>query len=572
MPSLTIPAALLQLTVEGVPWDYPAWQEATGVYHGLFSDDPGHLPKGWTKQDASDIRSFISRYCALDSEEKKATFLSEKRGTVLPGRKKWQNWVNSIWRSSGLQDKIISVFNARNCHPLTLWLAAPKSKDRRMWPAGGTWIPSCLNDIAIEIYGDECLNELDHLPEEYRPATQAIVQRTWTGLTRRLHRAYIRAAALEEEATKSFNALTDQTLDEAAITAVIRAVAKWRNVVEVLKTKENLDKIERMEIELNSMMEELGADVGEEKKNRKNTKSPAPRLSSVSNDMLRTLATEEAIQDVIALYHEFFNNPSNEIDDVPVIDRQASKIPFGDLVDDADLGTEYEADKSRAELSSNLGFVQELPLLFNNYRHTAGVNRWVVPDIFTFDDPTNPPPEVRNLELHWHQLAGVHAILRACFTETPIPGHCTGMLIADEVGLGKTYQTATVIACLADAAIRKREHLRLPPLLGEIYQITLIRNISLLILSLESRPYLAGKKDIPSLPHLILVPGTLTTQWLDELRITFQPGGVDIFVYPTAQADRLAFWDANSAFYLSKQPSSSKIIISTHSVSTAIFP
>jgi TATA-binding protein-associated factor len=55
------------------------------------------------------------------------------------------------------------------------------------------------------------------------------------------------------------------------------------------------------------------------------------------------------------------------------------------------------------------------------------------------------------LALHWHQLAGVHAIMRMNFTKNPVSSdHRCGMLIADEVGLGKTFQAATTIAFLSD--------------------------------------------------------------------------------------------------------------------------
>lgn len=179
------------------------------------------------------------------------------------------------------------------------------------------------------------------------------------------------------------------------------------------------------------------------------------------------LATDEDIDSVISLYHEYFDNPSNAIEDVPILETTPLEISIGNESNAADVGADYEANKSPEQLATNLGFVENLPLLFNKYRHSAGLSCWTNPNVFNSVDPANLPSDIKRLQLHWHQLAGVHAILRACFTEQPLPDHCTGMLVADEVGLGKTYQSASVIACLADAVIRQTLSVKMAPLFGE---------------------------------------------------------------------------------------------------------
>lgn len=304
MPTLTIAEAILQLTDMGVPWEFPVWQEGTGVYHGLNPVDPAQLPKGWTPEDAADINSFLSRYSALSSDSGKAHFLSNT-ANVLPGKKKWQTWINAVWRSSGFQNKIIEVFSARNCHPLTQSRVAPKEKidnptslrERRIWPSGATWIPICLDDVAITLFGEDCLGELGYLPEAYRNPTQALAQRTWTGLTRRLENAQKRVFKLEIEAKKAFDgkyisyslatcvkltlsciiALDEQHLTKAAVRAVIRATAKWRLCIEFIQTPNNIKTVEAMEAELDRLMQGLGAKPREKKKE----KSPVPRKYSL---------------------------------------------------------------------------------------------------------------------------------------------------------------------------------------------------------------------------------------------------------------------------------------------------
>ena len=190
-------------------------------------------------------------------------------------------------------------------------------------------------------------------------------------------------------------------------------------------------------------------------------------LFKLSAEMMKTLSSEEAVEDVIALYHERFNNPSNEPDDTPLIDRDPIiKDPFGPPVEGADPGTEIEASMTPAALSKNLGFVAGLPLLFNDIRHRDGLTMWSSEKSFVMEDRKHPPSHILRLKLNWHQLAGVHAIVRACFTAEPDRDHCTGMLIADEVGLGKTYLAATCIAFLSEAVIRQK-NLKIAPILSE---------------------------------------------------------------------------------------------------------
>lgn len=195
--------------------------------------------------------------------------------------------------------------------------------------------------------------------------------------------------------------------------------------------------------------------------------------------MLKALSTEAEVQDIISLYHERFDNPSNALDDAPLIDRDpVIRNPFGPAVEGADPGTEVEAKMSPAELSKSLGFVQGLPLLFNEIRHRDGLTMWTNPQAFMMEDRKNPPSSISRLRLQWLQLAGVHAIIRACFTAEPDRDHCTGMLVADEVGLGKTYQAATVIAFLAEAAIRQ-DNLKIAPILSKqsVFRVSFTVNI-----------------------------------------------------------------------------------------------
>ena len=182
--------------------------------------------------------------------------------------------------------------------------------------------------------------------------------------------------------------------------------------------------------------------------------------------MIKSLATDDGVQAIMNMYCEFFPNPEMSGNDSPIIEYHRNSLaPLEQLSNSGDIGVEYEAQMTPTQLAENLGFVEGIPLLFNDLRRIDGLNPWKSPEAFT-DTPENLP-FLMNLTLHWHQLVGVHAIIRKCFAEQPSPDLCTGVLVSDEVGLGKTYQAATVIAFLADAAMRQKANLAMPPILSE---------------------------------------------------------------------------------------------------------
>lgn len=159
--------------------------------------------------------------------------------------------------------------------------------------------------------------------------------------------------------------------------------------------------------------------------------------------MLRSLATEEDISDILNLYRACFD-PSCE--DTSAFEHNPASYKIGSLAKDADLGVEIESNLSHVDLGQNLGFFNGTPLLFNIHRHTGGLTPWDDPTAFEGadqDDAFIP------FSLRWHQLTGVHAVLRRLFTKEPTPGDL-GMLIADDVGLGKTLQCLAIVATLTE--------------------------------------------------------------------------------------------------------------------------
>lgn len=187
-------------------------------------------------------------------------------------------------------------------------------------------------------------------------------------------------------------------------------------------------------------------------------------MCKVNNQALSSLATEVDVTDVIALYHEFFTS-NQEGEANSFVDEAQLSIGFGTAKEGADPGVEIESSMRREFLARDLGFGgDDLPILFNSHRHKGGLTPWSHPD--SFNPNSAHDRDLEPLTLFWHQLVGVHAIIHMNFHPTKDPSRCNGTLIADEVGLGKTFQAATVIVVLADLVIRKQQNHPLPPMIS----------------------------------------------------------------------------------------------------------
>jgi TATA-binding protein-associated factor len=185
--------------------------------------------------------------------------------------------------------------------------------------------------------------------------------------------------------------------------------------------------------------------------------------------LLSELSTKEDIADVLLLYRDFSNQP-NIADAISLEDQQPSLgVQFGERRDDSDPGVEIESSMSPTMLADNLGFPRGLPLLFNKYRNRNGLSPWDSDSAHLFDDDAaHNNEDMIPFVPHWHQLAGAHALFRKVFNSAPNEHACTGMLIADDVGLGKTCQATMVIAALTDAVQLQNNNKSLPPLLSAL--------------------------------------------------------------------------------------------------------
>ena len=86
-------------------------------------------------------------------------------------------------------------------------------------------------------------------------------------------------------------------------------------------------------------------------------------------------------------------------------------------------------------------------------------------------------------------------------------------------------------------------------------------------LSQARRPYYMGEAMIPDLPHLIVVPPSLTSQWANELERFFRPHMIDIYQFPSDRSVQETFFTrADSPWMQSAQKMANRVVVASTSV------
>lgn len=165
-----------------------------------------------------------------------------------------------------------------------------------------------------------------------------------------------------------------------------------------------------------------------------------PELSKAFREALTRLASEDDIADAYRLYQGSVENiaPIDEsfIDRLGN-ERNEEEVKLFWSVSNA-TGVDEESKMSLEELAAQLDLGPEYTIpLWNKEEHSGGLNYW--DDSKVIEE--RPSTERLPLRPRWHQLVGVFGALKRAFSGQPL-------LLADEVGLGKTAQVMAIVALL----------------------------------------------------------------------------------------------------------------------------
>jgi hypothetical protein len=204
MPSYTPASALVKFyEFDGFPWNMPAWQQLTGIKHGLFPPNDSHLPPGWTRRNADDVKSYFNKYQQQPSDNLKIKFASS-RDPSSPGRKFWAEFVSKSWPKWDIHSKIIEGLKKCSIHPVTL-LENEGTLD--YWPNSDLYIPIALDTIALQLFGPEAFGDSDVLPINLRRCLTIFVQRSWSRIRVQVTKDKEKLPKIESEALSTFESM-----------------------------------------------------------------------------------------------------------------------------------------------------------------------------------------------------------------------------------------------------------------------------------------------------------------------------------------------------------------------------
>ncbi len=182
MPSLSVACCLMILhhELDGAPWNWSAWKDRTKIQHGLFPADDAHLPPGWTRKNATDVKSYFHAYNELPAE-KRAKFLATSKSTH-PGRELWHTFVNRQWPRWKIHSDIITEMKEADVHPLAI-LLREKTIDKDDWPTADFYIPLILDRLGMKLFGEDPFPDgVEFLPTALKRFVQMFAHRTWNGI------------------------------------------------------------------------------------------------------------------------------------------------------------------------------------------------------------------------------------------------------------------------------------------------------------------------------------------------------------------------------------------------------
>ena len=497
MPTHTPASALVKIffAVNGAPWIYPTWLDITGLEYSPFhTNQDNNLPSDLTRGQVDAIASYFAQYNSKGTEDEKIKFASRNKANSadkVPGRDFWRAWVTSHYSSHWkIHTRIAKLMSTRNIHPEQL---IDDSGDTSP-PNNSSYLPVILDDLGLQLFGIEALDRNGRLPSSLREPTLALAQRTWTLGVRGIVVRKARLEKLHQQAHEQLvgqstphlplpslmpfdTALESGDVSVPAIKKAIRAVAAFEKACSSSKSRSDLEKLkERLEPFIPE--EPIKSKGGARRVSKPSKPSHAPivlalitlfvssvvKRKKVTKENLAKSATPEEVIQLLETYDDYFGRYSNADDELENVEEPQG-VRLGETVEGADPGVHVEAKMSVGQLSTRLGFGDNnMPLMFNTYRHLGGFSGWSKDFELALAQNSD---SIEKFSLQWHQLCGVHAALRMILTREPDPRHCTGVLFADDVGLGKTIQAAAIIAVLAGICIQQERNLALPPIFRE---------------------------------------------------------------------------------------------------------
>ncbi|KAG2361110.1 P-loop containing nucleoside triphosphate hydrolase protein [Suillus spraguei] len=475
----------------------------------IFDDESGTLEEHLTDNERASIRAMIEAI--------------EKRKTSDAHYKKW---FQKQQVTPSMCDRIDEVYNNLGVAPMQLINEGLEEGEDFL-----NIIESerATEDVLLAIAGDHALERVPR--GDFRDALTSINHHTWEH-----HRKHFRRAEKGLPNKKLAAAVTVKEIEDADEVAASQ-LREATKAIKALSMAEFLKEV--VVVAVAKARKVLKEKVTVKTDNTPGRKRGAQRARKVKT---ASLVAAGDVEEIWALYVQLFETEPGQLEPVQ---------------DEEDL--ENSGKAAWLEQSEDLGVDGGKPALFAEFHLKRGLCAWDEASTSKFVEEND---DMEPLSLLWHQRVGVAAIVDKIWSATKSDDEVPGILIADEVGVGKTALTMGLIAFVIDAfwvqevaAGRGRPD-------GVMSTINMMNVRPAPILA--EHPFFAGLDAIPNLPHVIIVPNSLNSQWFSELRTFFAPKALEVYNYPTAENEFGDFF--NSAWAKSSTPLIHCIILVNHSV------
>lgn len=303
---------------------------------------------------------------------------------------------------------------------------------------------------------------------------------------------------------------------------------------------------------------------------------------------MKRLCTEEEVEYFFAEYEDTFLEADKSLDACEDgTHRGWPLIEIGEILDkgfsegsqSGGMGVSRFASLSEADLLQTLGIQADDGHIRGWHYHVHDYGKVcrdsinLIRDRNKFESKSDnfpyfsgPSPDGYSpCKLRWEQLVGVASIVHNLCTPEENEMR-RGILLADEVGIGKTGTILGLLALYMNLFHNSDKGFSSSPILSKYPEAPL--SLSHLC-SGGMKSFGARLKEedpaVPDRPILIICPVTLISQWESEISRFFPPGSVDVFLYTGGYSSHSDFF-TSGAYTLSKHAPHRRIIIASHPV------
>ncbi|KAF9515173.1 hypothetical protein BS47DRAFT_1361249 [Hydnum rufescens UP504] len=542
-----------------LPWCYPRWcewanytvAEVPNATNPFLENSP-RLP-GITKALQAEVVSYINRFGELRSDGRsirdrdlRLNFERQNEDVYAKGRRAVHSVVHKIFQRKDFSRELDTELTGRGVN-----LRQISQYHEELFTTGFT--ASDREKIEIKdalvtvLLGPEAFSRMDAGRRAYPACYDGAVSILFAAYWNRLRGRKNRAVRKFEEAEKSIEAKMSsiQTLVESdvgwksseakhAILDVVKDVQRHIENATWLGQDHILEALNTRRTEAQELLGKYSSNV------------PLPstghnRFSRAIAQNIEHLCTEDEahrFEEMYSSLHATVDAESNfHGDSTPISSQDPSSQALAQTAFEGDLGVSEWRASSPEALRSRLGWSSCADSkLMQHWRHLNGATAFTEPAIFAplsshgLSDPAGA--EFSRQKLHWHQLAGICSVISRHWAEGPKDG-TEGVLVADEVGVGKTGLGIGVIAFTSEQVEEARQNRPPAPIIRD-------------------RPFLGHSSALPERPHLILVPNALVGQWTTELRTWLAAGAWDIFTYCGGSKSTAQFWEESGPFRRSR--------------------